>query len=336
MRQLIPALALVLTSPMLLPVLADDGGKLPAGPARAESGPADAGGEIAGWVRELSDDDYDVRKAAAEKLLKAGPAAADAVAAAADSDDIELPRRCVELLGRMRHCGDLKTEAAAEAALKRLTESNREFLAKSARQTLEEPAPAAGPIGPARAGAQIRLGGIVLQGGNVSISRRVTNGKQQTEVKTDEQTIRIQDDNGKDIRVEITKTAPDADGNPAIQTKEYQAADLAELKEKHPEAAQVYEQFGAGRIGARIGGRAALPQPIAPGVQKRALEQQIEQLDETIKRWEQRVEDGQMTKEQFERVRDALGRHKDILRKQLEQFEPEEDADKKPAETGRG
>jgi hypothetical protein len=292
-------------------------------------------------VRDLSNDDYDVRKAAAERLLQAGPAAADAVARAADSDDIELPRRCVELLGRMLHSGDEKTEAAAGAALKRLTKSDRDFLAKSASQTLEGPAPQVGPAGPIRAvgpRAQIQVGGIVLKGGHISISRRVTNGKQQTEVKTDEQTIRIQDDNGKDIHIEITQTAPDADGNPATETKEYRAKDLAELREKDPDTAKIYERFGGGRfgavrIGAKIGGR-AVARPVAPAAQKKALQQQVEQLGQTIKRYEQRVKDGQMTKEQLERIQDVLQRHQELLKKQIERIEQSEDAAKKAGERG--
>jgi hypothetical protein len=70
------------------------------------------------------------------------------------------------------------------------------------------------------------------------IQTRVVNGNREISVIDGEKRIRITDSQGKDITVKVSEQV---DGEE--KTSEYKAKDLDELKEKHPEAAKLYEQY---------------------------------------------------------------------------------------------
>ena len=58
--------------------------------------------QIAKLVKQLGDNDFDVREAASRKLLEVGEPAEDALATAAKSDDAEVSRRATEILERFK------------------------------------------------------------------------------------------------------------------------------------------------------------------------------------------------------------------------------------------
>jgi WD40 repeat protein len=63
--------------------------------------PDDKAAEIERLIRELGDEDFDVRQAATEKLAKIGEAALPALKQAADGKDLEVKRRAADLLARI-------------------------------------------------------------------------------------------------------------------------------------------------------------------------------------------------------------------------------------------
>jgi hypothetical protein len=58
--------------------------------------------QIAKWVKELGDNDFDTREAATQKLWEAGDAAEPALAEAVKSDDAEINRRAQEILDKFK------------------------------------------------------------------------------------------------------------------------------------------------------------------------------------------------------------------------------------------
>lgn len=69
--------------------------------------------DIAALVKQLGDDDYDVRERAQKKLVAAGPAARDQVAVAAKSDDPEVAHRARTILQALARPGQAGPMAAA-------------------------------------------------------------------------------------------------------------------------------------------------------------------------------------------------------------------------------
>ena len=64
--------------------------------------PAPSPAEIARWITDLADSDFETREKAGERLWKTGLAAEAALKKAAKSDDVEVKRRVEEILGRFR------------------------------------------------------------------------------------------------------------------------------------------------------------------------------------------------------------------------------------------
>jgi hypothetical protein len=294
-------------------------------PAAAEKPADDAqAAKIAKWVSDLRNEQYATRKQAADALVDAGAAAAEPVARAAYSDDREPPRRYVGILREMLHSGDEPTETAAKAALEKLAQSDRKFLAEQAAEALKAPAPAG-----RRGGARIQIGGIVVAGGqNVRISSKNTNGQREVTVEIGPKKIHFTDDNGRDIVMQVTEPVKDADGNTAPQTKEYVADDLDDLKQKHPDAARLYEQFGGnGGVIRVVGG-------FGNANQADALKRHVEFLERHLQRLEDHADEGRFPEEHLERVRENLDAQVDRLRKQVEELErqAEQEAEKEKSE----
>jgi hypothetical protein len=98
------------------------------------------------------------------------------------------------------------------------------------------------PPGIPRAG--IRINGQFLGGaGGQSVKISVTNNKRHIESQNGDEKVEITDIAGKDIELKHTRTV---DGK--SKTDEYKAADLDELKKKHPEAAKLYEKHAANNL----------------------------------------------------------------------------------------
>jgi hypothetical protein len=94
-------------------------------------------------------------------------------------------------------------------------------------------------------------------GGNIQIRNKFqfkrvsrTNGKRQIEVGNQDRTIKITDENGKNIVVEVTEKK-----GPKSTKSVYKADNLEDLKKKHPAAAKLYEEHAgqAGKAEIRIG-----------------------------------------------------------------------------------
>ncbi len=87
-------------------------------------------------------------------------------------------------------------------------------------------------------GAFNAINGVV----NKSVRVNVLNGGDRTiEVQSGDEKIEIRDKNGKEIELKHTRPV---DGK--AKTDEYKAADLDDLKKKHPEAAKLYEKYAQG------------------------------------------------------------------------------------------
>ena len=78
-------------------------------------------------------------------------------------------------------------------------------------------------------------------GANQSVRIKVVNGDRTIEVQNGDEKIEIRDKNGKEIELKHTRPV---DGK--AKTDEYKAADLDDLKKKHPEAARLYEKYSPG------------------------------------------------------------------------------------------
>ncbi len=197
--------------------------------------------QVEAWVAQLSSDSFTERKSATQSLIDAGAAAVEPVVAAALSEDLELPTRCINILKKIFASDDEESKRAAEAALQKLAASKSPFLARRAREAMKNPA----PIQPARTH---RFGGrvqIQVVGGGIQIGGAGL--KRQVEVKDGDRKVHISETIGREIVVKVTETK-----NGKETTTEYKAANAVELLKKHPEAHKLYVKH--------IRGAAARPQ----------------------------------------------------------------------------
>lgn len=216
----------------------------PSQDAKPATSPAAISAEqVESWVAQLSSDSFTERKAATQKLIDAGAAAVTPVAAAALSDDLELPTRCINILKKIYTSDDENAKKTAETALQKLAASESPFLARRAKEAMKNPA----PIQPARAnrfGGRVQIqvvgGGIRIGGGAGGLQRKV-------EVKDGDRKVQITETIGRQIVVRVTETK-----NGKETTTEYKAANAVALLKKHPEAHKLYVKH--------IRGAAARPQ----------------------------------------------------------------------------
>lgn len=105
------------------------------------------------------------------------------------------------------------------------------------QKPLAGPRPAAPVPVPAGPNVQIQIaqGGAA---GNFRMQVTNVNGKRQVEVEENGKKTSISDESGKNIQVKVTESK---DGKET--SREYNAADIEELKKKHPEGAQLYEKY---------------------------------------------------------------------------------------------
>ncbi len=104
---------------------------------------------------------------------------------------------------------------------------------------------------------------FAIGGQNAQIQVTNINGERTIKVTENGRRVEITDRDGKDITVRVTGKVDGKD-----ETREYKAAGPDELKQKHPDAAKLYEQYangaGAGGVQIQVFGFTALPVPAVP------------------------------------------------------------------------
>ena len=212
-----------------------------------ETQPADAqAAQIDPLIEKIQEDDETVRREATDQLLKIGMPAVEPLAKAAESDDAEVVQRCFDVMGRLLVSEDEKTAKAAQQALEKLSKSEVGVVGRKARITLGlkevlrqregllKDVPKGG-FAPGGIRINQQLGGF-----NQSTKVSIVNGKRHIEVTSGDEKVEIDDMNGKDIVVKQTRTV---DGKK--KTDQYKAANLDDLKKKHPDGAKLYEKYTA-------------------------------------------------------------------------------------------
>jgi hypothetical protein len=216
--------------------------------------------------------DFSSRELATKELLAGGSAVIDKVAAAAETDSLEVVIRCLTILKELYQRPEEQTRGAVAAALQRLSGNRRRSTARRAAEILNPPeianatsrqiqlrrlnAPAGGVA------FRVFQAGNAVGGGNGGTSIRITNDNGNVRVNAVEggRTVVITHQNESNIIVCITH--PPGAGENAGKTTVHPARNLAELKEKHPEAHRFYEQYCVGMQ--RLAGGGIVPPPPRP------------------------------------------------------------------------
>lgn len=293
-------------------------------PARgAEQGEGDRQGNASGalppseaqiteWIKLLDADKFEERQQAASRLLEAGPAAASALAQAAESGSLEVTVRAFDILRTLYQSERAEHQEAARQVLQRLAESTNPAAARRAETVLRPPPPAdAAPFG-GQIGGQIQIqvgaGGPVqvmqLQVGNAQAARTV-------ELVKDGKRIKIEDAPGR-VRVTVTEKV---DGQE--KTTSYEAKSAEELQKKHPAAYELYKRHlpAAPAVGVVQAQAVAAVAPIvgAPAANQAAQQKALARLDETVDRLERAAEAAR-------RKLDAVGKENAAARSALEEL----------------
>lgn len=165
--------------------------------------------KVAKLIKDLGNEDFKVRDAACEELLKLGKEALPALKEALKNDD-----PCVK--------------SYAEFLVPRIERK----LAGNERVVRERPLPGGGVRG-------------FAGGGRVSsVSVSINNGVKDITAKEGDLTVTIHEE--RDGAIKMTVSEP-KDGK-QVDT-EYAAKNAEELKKNHPEAARLYEQYAGGVVG---------------------------------------------------------------------------------------
>ncbi|MEX0716654.1 MAG: hypothetical protein WD066_08705 [Planctomycetaceae bacterium] len=238
----------------------------PAPPAARADSPDAAPERIAGWIADLSSDEFEARVEAARRLQDAGRPAIAPIAEAALAGDFDRAMRCVGILERLHGSEEPATKEAARAALEKLSQSEHKPVAARAETILRPPAPPQNAFPQVAGGAiRIRINGAA-QGVGRKIQVSIANGARTIDVEEGGRKVHIEDADGKDIAIRIEE--PDENGK--AQSREVKAKDVEELKKKDAAAAEIYEKYtsdggpirifgGAGGI--RINARPAIVPP---------------------------------------------------------------------------
>ncbi len=147
---------------------ADEPATLPQDNA-AKKGTAVSMEEVQELVQQMESGKYKERNAATKRLMAAGKVAIAPVTKAAQTDDLELGARCVDVLKHLSKSGDAATKTAAEKSLKQLQRSKHKSVAQWAGEALRQrnannPFGGNNPFGNA-GGIQIQIGGFPAGGG---------------------------------------------------------------------------------------------------------------------------------------------------------------------------
>ena len=216
-------------------------------PATKTASPEDIGQ----WIKDLDSNSFTARQTASRKLAEAGKDAIDPLGKAATGDSLEVTRQAIDILRHHFQSGEAPLKDAAQAALKKLSESDNKSAASRASEILTQAATQntpnnaqAGPFGPAGVGRIIIGGGGAIQingnGGFQKIQVQNNNGVKTIDVDDNGKKIKIEEDNN-GIKVTTTEKVNGQD-----KTETTEAKDVDELKKKNPEAAKAYEKYGKG------------------------------------------------------------------------------------------
>lgn len=202
--------------------------------ATAETATAE---QIAQWVSELGDSRFATRRDATDALVTVGQPAVEPVVAAALEGSAEVAVRCVQILRRLKDSTDPAASEAAVAGLRMLAESDNSLVNERALAALDE-----GSVNPfpqaQLGGIQIQVQGAVFAANNFDVTTTVNNGVRTVEVNDNGKEIDIRDQDGEDIEITITETV-----NGEETTTEYSAENLDDLKQNHPDIAELYEKY---------------------------------------------------------------------------------------------
>ena len=214
--------------------------------AAADPAVSDQDQEIGKLVKQLDDDQYGVRQAAAARLKTAGKKAIPALKKAASGESLEATCRAVDILHKFYESDDAATKEAAKKALDELAKGDHPSASARAAAALKpKPDPAAATSGPAPiilpGGGQIIVQGINVMPGGANVRRftsHTVNGAREVEAEENGRKVKIVQDPAGAIKMEITA---DKNGKPA--TDKYEAKNAEELKKKHPQAHAIYQQY---------------------------------------------------------------------------------------------
>ncbi|MCL6501531.1 MAG: hypothetical protein K6T86_02520 [Pirellulales bacterium] len=202
------------------------------------------------WLRDLESPRLRVREEATASLIAAGAAALERVAQAAPAAKGEAAMRMVHILATWAGGNDPRLASRARAVLRELAASQDPDLARRAADAL---APLPQAADPQAAEPPAFLPGAARQ---VRVTQRAdAAGNRTTEIHADGAHVTIEESPQAGIKVTV-RPAGKAD-EPA---KTYQAEDVRELKERHPEAYRWYREY-VERQAAR------LRWPLGPGMQ---------------------------------------------------------------------
>ncbi len=253
-----------------------------ASPVWAEDEPAKKEAQsTADLVKQLDAEDFAARQAASVALEARGKEALPALSEAAQGESTEVATRALDIMRKHHENGDADTKAAAKAALEKLAAGDGALARRAAEVLTPKPMPMTTPAVPPRLGLRpgfrIEPGmRIAVAGGGIAGGKRMTfketDGVKEIEVVEGARTIKIEEDPAKSIKVKVTEKKDGKD-----ETKEYEAKNAEELKEKHPEGHKLYEEYAKGAGGIRIEGLRIEAAPggfggIVPGAPIRRLE----------------------------------------------------------------
>ncbi len=216
------------------------------------------------WIADLDAAQFGKRQAASQRLIQAGPLAIPQLMEAARHPSREVSERALDVLEQHYRHGDQKLKEAAGESLKKLAGPEEapvatDRVARAARSVLRPEQDPNSPIiaraiAPAmiqaRVNAAVRRplvagniriapGGIRANGGIArSISVSEIDGNKKVQISENDRKVNIDLPRKGPVTLELTETK---DGKST--TRKFEAKDLNELKQKHPEAFKVYEEF---------------------------------------------------------------------------------------------
>jgi hypothetical protein len=206
---------------------------------------------IADLIKQLDADSFSERQAATTQLIERGKEAIDGLKQAATSESAEASTRAFEILRKHLEGKDAELKAAAKEALQKIAAGDN-AAARRASDILnpkivspnETPAPRPAIAPGIRVFGGGRIAIAAAGAGAKRVSVKDVDGVKEIEAVEGDRTVKINEDPGKSLKVKITEKK---DGKE--ESKEYEAKNADELKEKHPEAFKAYEQWGKGGIG---------------------------------------------------------------------------------------
>ena len=276
-------------------------------------------------IKQLASPNFAERQAASQELATLGQQAIPKLTATALGDNREAVTRSVDILRGHLKSADTKLQAAAKAALGKLSNVEQGVGPRLAREALAPPKPRPQPV-PRQVAPGIRIVPQIqlqVQGGAQGIKMRNVNGIKDIEVTENGRKVKIHDDPNQGIKVEIIETK---EGK--LVTRAFKAKNADELKKKSPEAHKLYEKYSKGQAGniqlgnIQIQGNVfppnqipqfripGVPQQIPANMQRRVADLQLRQMERMIQSIQKQLqadgEDAGPAKATLEHLKKAL------------------------------